>query len=475
MKWLQEREDLKILSNVRNALRHIRYGRIELWRLFGANITLQYWEGALGKTKISAVLIQLINLFFLTDFKKYFRHRHSTFNYKGDERPLIIEALSDDEKLRGFWLPVAQALGKNKSIIVTEDIAIYEKYKQDFNVLLLAHFSIVEWLKSRFFIAYSFFTHFIFYLTKKQKEKITPLSILSLFSVFIEQINRVVKFKWVIETIKPSGYLTIWDWYAMGSAGTAVFKSYALPTFTFIHGAAGKDALVEFVPLNADYIFSWGKHNTQNLIELGVKREQILEDGCPRMTAFLDTDAAISSDGKKIIMILLTANVDPVFVYDIKEIAAKYQNDFDIQVRLHPSKSKEELHEALINAPLTFITKHDESIEKSIEKAFVIVVDTSTAGFDAINRDKPVFVIDSSPIKKNQDVMADVIKAGAALFSPSFSDFVQRFDHFISESDTTLKATLTQNRRHFIQHFVAEFSDASAKKMVQSMQKITHT
>lgn len=469
MEWFRERRDLIVLNNLRDAFKNQFYGSIEIWRLLGANVTLKYWEKFVFKKNKKSAIIYLFYFLFFVDFIRLFKFKKYKTRLIFNENPLFVEALSDNVRVNGFWLPVMENYEVGKAVLVTDKIEIYNKYKNLFSVYPLVSFSFVEWILSRIFIFTFVLKNFIFLFFKKKV--FHPITSIELINIFILQINSIIKFKWAIKQIKPKAYLSIWDWYDLGSVGTSVFKSKGLPTFTFIHGAAGKKSLKEFIPLNADYIFSWGQYQTLSLCELGTDRNKILQCGCPRMKEFKDFTIEKSDEKRLSILILLTAMIDPCFVDDIQYIVKHYSKDYTIHIRLHPSIKLNNLDKKLQSLNIHFLTTEIESIETSISNSDIIIVDTSTAGFDAINMDKPVFVLDSAPVKRPQDIMEDIINYGAAVFCDSFADFERNFHRY--KSDPEFRSNLSINRRRFVNDFICDYGDQATKNIIKNLNAIT--
>lgn len=467
MEWFRERNDLVVLDRIRSVFKNQFFGDIEIWRLLGTNVTLNYWERSKGSATKYNAFFYFIYYFLLADFINLVKLRNCNTGSLIEKNTLFVEALSDEARVQGLWLPIVKEYESGKAVIIGEKRDIYDKYKNNYNVLVLRSFSFIKWLKSRFliinFIIKNF--NFLFY----NKKVIHPLRSFDLVNIITLQINTILKFDWLIEKYNPKAFLTVWDWYDMGSAGTAAFKARGKLTFTFIHGAAGKEALKEFVPLNANYIFAWGRHNTKSLLELGVNADQILEVGCSRIK-FSEHIGFKKSKPEKI-TILLTAVLDPCFLYDIVQIVNHFTNDYKINVRLHPSLSLDTLDRILKNLDVNFVPTHDETIEETITKADYIIVDTSTAGFDAVCLNKPVFVLDSASVKRPQDIMEDVLKYNAAIFCPSFDNFKISFNNYITKTDT--QTEITKNMTKFRNDFISHYGADSARKIYTKIEEIS--
>jgi hypothetical protein len=459
MDWFNERLDLKVRDAVRDQLKNQYFGNFEIWRLFGANITLKIWQNYKNqKLRISFIIDFVFFIYFLLlrdILKWYFKIRCESG--KIVTNPVVIEAISDESRFRGLWLPVAEQFKNCDLLLVTSDENIYKKYKSDYNVQIINKFYVSHWFLSRIEILKFIYKNFNFIFFEKIK---SPLSGLDLLNIYIIQLDNVIRYKHIVQTFKPSCFVTTWDWYYLGSAGTMVFNSYDLPTFTFIHGALGKDGLNEFVPLNADYIFSWGKINTKALIELGVSCDSILEVGCPRMKPFKRQEGFLKENFENRILILLTANINPHFVKDIVKIVQYYSNMYKITIRLHPSTTFDSLQLEIKNLNVHFVTTYDESIEDSILKSDFVVSDTTTAAFDVVYLDKPLFVIDSAPIPRPQDIVNEIVSYNAAVFCRSFDEFILNISNFFISSD--LDIIFSRGREEFVNDFISLVESESA-------------
>ena len=465
-----DRPELKTLDYCRDFVRHLKYGQVELWRLLGSNLTLNHWELSKGKTNQNQGWGHFFYLFLVRDFLQLYKHWH--LNTKDYSQAFIVEALSDDKKLNGFWLPVAQCLKKDKVVLLTESMSVYTAYADKFDVIVPTKFSVADWLKSRVLILRVLIT-FLFNNTKDHPLSIQPFNNIAIVNLLVEQINRVIKLQWIAKNVHPKGYLSIYDWYPLGSAACTAFRKYKIPTLTFIHGAVGKQSLIDFTPLNADYIISWGKHNTRTLIEYGnITAKQIIEGGCPRMYPYFDTPTEKENKANKTILILLTSTITDNFKEDIDAIGSTYKNNFDLEVRLHPSMSAKEFKSEFTNTLFTITDSSKETIEESIGRGDIIVVNSSTAGFDAINKDKMVFVLDSAAIPKTQDIMLDACEAEAATFCSSFSVFEAKFNDYLNSAD--LRHFYQEKRRLFVNDYVAYFGEDAAREIAEKMKQLSN-
>jgi hypothetical protein len=461
MDWFNKRDDLIVLNSIRDAFSNEKFDGIEIWRLLGANITLNYWE-AVNNKSLSFKLKQyktFLYIFFCYDFLKLIKN-YKKINYiKPKLKPVFIEVISIENRIKGFWKPLADLYDNENAILITDKIEIYQNLKNEYNTSLLLKFSFTDWCFTRIFLLGFIIRNFNkLFVKQKTYKPITPIQLLTTIAL---QLTLVTKLKWLVSKYNPKAFLTVWDWYNLGSAGCAVFKFNKLTSFTFIHGAAGKEALKEFLPLNANYIFAWGNHNKKSLVELGVFEPNILVCGCTRMKPynFAKTE---SYQNKENLLILLTFLINECFLNDINDLIKNYSNNYNISIRLHPSSQIEKIAPKINCNEVIFIESKNETIESSILNSDIVVLDTSTAGFDAVNLLKPVFIIDSSPIPRPQDIMKDIIDAKAAVFCRSVSEFHTKLAKF--KNDENYKKELMYNIANFNKQFIAFFDKEAAYK-----------
>ena len=281
------RPDLFFKHQLQSNFKNETFNKISISNIISSNITEFYTSFNRKKFKVVNELLKIIYLLFIRDLYVYAKFHFKTSQVPLLKNKIIIEAISDEIRLRGFWLPVAREYKKDNLYILTEDLKLYNKYKTDFNIIIPYSFNFLLWIKSRFYIISKIIKFYNLIKTKENNTNFIALKLRVLGDV-ICQINSIVKSDELTKSYNPTSFLTIWDLHPLGAVYCSVFKKYNIPSITFIHGAIGVNSLIEFIPLIADYIISWGKHNTSLLKLNGIKPNKILECGCTRMTEYLD-------------------------------------------------------------------------------------------------------------------------------------------------------------------------------------------
>lgn len=471
------RPDLKFKHYLQIKFRDEFFNNISISRIIAANLTQSYLSFERKKFKILNELLKIIYLLFFRDFYLLIKLSLLTKPFTNLKNKIIIEAISDQARLKGFWLTTARAFKKNEFYIITEDLKIYNKYRLKYNVIMPYNFNLILWIKSRFYIILNFIKYYKLIKVEDNSHNYFSFKLRILYDI-IYQIHSSVKSDFFIKKYNPSCYLTIWDLYPFGAVYCNSFRKFNLPSITFIHGAIGVKSLVEFLPLNADYIISWGKHNTNLLQSNGVEIRNILECGCTRMIEYsgpdiqqikIDKDTFKINSEKKVICFLNTGIIRKSWVSDIKKIINVFANKYEFICRPHPSNN---INYILKYFPenLKLLFDKDISLENTISMSDYFITDSSSAGFDAIFMKKIVFLVDSNDEDVYQDIMYDAYKANAVLFSKSVEDFLIQFNNVVNNH--AFRHEVLKNQALFIKEYVSFYSKKSADNIRKSIQKI---
>ena len=471
------RPDLKFQHYLQKKFKNEFFNNISISKIIAASVSQSYLSFERKKFKALKEFLKIIYLLFFRDIYLYLKYCAKIVEPAFMQNKIIIEAISDQARLRGFWLTSAKAYKKNEFYILTEDLKIYNKYRLKYNIIIPYKFNLILWIKSRFYIILNFTNYYK--LIKVQDDSFNHLSFkLRLLFDIINQINNSIKSDYFIKKYTPSCFLTFWDLYPFGAVYCNSFRKFNLPSITFIHGAIGVKSLVEFLPLNADYIISWGKHNTNLLKSNGVKMKNILECGCPRMIEYLGPDIdqikndknkfKINSE-KKVICFLNTGIIRAEWINDIEKIIKKFSNKYELICRPHPSNNANYISK-YFPKNLKIFFDNDISLERTISMSDYFITDSSSAGFDAIFMKKIVFLVDSNDADVYQDIMYDAYKANAVLFSKSVEDFLIQFDNVVNNYD--FRYEILKNQALFITDYVSLYSEKSAVSIRKSIHEI---
>lgn len=473
----ETRPDLKFKHYLQKKFRNEFFNNISISRIMAANITQSYLSFERKKFKALNEFIKIIYLLFVRDIYVYLKFFIKTVQPTLLPKKIIIEAISDQARLRDFWLTTASTYKKNEFYIMTEDLKIYNKYRLTYNIIIPFKFNFILWIKSRFQIISNLIDYYKLIIVKDNCFNYFSFKLRILYDI-IYQINRSIKSDYFIKKYNPSCYLTIWDLYPLGAVYCNVFRKFQLPSITFIHGAIGVKSLIEFVPLNADYIISWGKHNTKLLSLNGVDRNAILESGCPRMTEYLGPDKnqikvdkynfKINSE-KLVICFLNTGIIRERWISDMQEISILFSNKYELICRPHPSNDDNYIFKH-IPKTIKILSDKDITLERIISISDYFITDASSAGFDALFMRKIVFLLDSNDVDVYQDIMYDAYKSNAVLFSKSVEDFLIQFQK--TTNNINFRNKILKNQELFIKNYVSCYSQESAVNIKKSIDNI---
>jgi len=471
------RPDIKFKHYLQIKFRDEFFNNISISRIIAANLTQSYLSFERKKFKILNELLKIIYLLFFRDFYLLIKLSLLTKPFTNLKNKIIIEAISDQSRLKGFWHTVARTYKKNEFYILTEDLKVYNKYRLKYNVIMPYNFNLFLWIKSRFYIILNFANYYKLIKIEDNSHNYFSFKLRILYDI-IYQISSSIKSDFFIKKYTPSCYLTMWDLYPFGAVYCNAFRKFQLPSITFIHGAIGVKSLIEFVPLNADYIISWGKHNTKLLSLNGVDRNAILECGCTRMTEYLgpnnnqikiDKNNFKINSEKLVICFLNTGIIRERWISDMEEISKLFSNKYELICRPHPSNDDDYIFK---NTPKTIkiLSDKDISLERTISISDYFISDSSSAGFDALFRRKIVFLVDSNDQNVYQDIMYDAYKSDAVLFSKSVEDFLSQFEKVTNNINYRNK--ILKNQALFIRKYITFYSKESALNIKKSIDNV---
>lgn len=476
---MNDRPELEIIEEVRTLLSKTNFQEQEIWRLMGSNLTLAYWSGQLTTASPSVKEICFLAYYILLNdfvyfFKKISKARKKIFV---NNKAVFIEALSNEPRLSKLWLPVAQKFTNEHAALITDSDAVFDLYKSRFHVLFPVCFSLKDWCTSRWFILRHVNKWQAGLLHLEKNKKLGKGRRFTILSLLVLQLNLSMKARWLYTSYKPKAFVTAFDWYYMGSAFCNVASFQNTKTFTFIHGAMGRQSFADLLPLNADFIFSWGRHNTKLLIDNGVAKEKILESGIQRLSRFvppsLDYVAHLKQKlnlTSRSILLPFTAVLTHYWKQDVNLII-KALPQFHFILRPHPSTPVEEVSSFIAEASnFSVLNNNQLSLADAILVSDYVIIDSSTAGFEAILMDKDVLVVDSAPTAKMQDVMLDVCEAGAAIFvtdAREVSNIINKL-----QNDADFGGLLKSNREKFIEEYIVAFDVTATANVVDWVNKL---
>ena len=114
------RPDLFFKHQLQSNFKNETFNNISISNIISSNITEFYTSFNRKKFKVVNELLKIIYLLFIRDLYVYAKFHFKTSQVPLLKNKIIIEAISDEIRLRGFWLQVAREYekdGVNKTIL----------------------------------------------------------------------------------------------------------------------------------------------------------------------------------------------------------------------------------------------------------------------------------------------------------------------------------------------------------------------
>ncbi len=472
------REDVRFLKSLRRVLNNQKYEGVMLSNILGANITLAYWQGVLTskpRTKLT-ILFYFIYTLFIRDFYAKIRARFIKNQVKLNKakisHKIVLEALSSESRLQGFWYPLAKKLGIEKCVVLTPDQHCID-IDSDINFMHVDSLKLNSWLNSRVYIIRNIVRWYKKSSVLKSEFPVLNHNFqLEVILILISQISVLEKAIFFKKEFNPKSYVSIWDWSYLGSACCSIFNKYKIPTYTFVHGALGKRSMDEFVPLNANYVFTWGNYMSNLFIKSGVKKQHVLTVGIQRVERYVALKESEIFELKRkfkimshktVILLAFTAVISKQWVKNVIELIKGFP-DFRFIIRPHPSTLPNTITDLFpVFNNVIILSAGQVSLKDSIDISDVVVVESSTAGFDALIQQKPVFVLDSLANPQFHDIMIDAIDCGAVKLCTTASELGNYFKNADYKRDTD--SDIAKNRDVFVNDYIDSYGNWAVKKI----------
>lgn len=246
----------------------------------------------------------------------------------------------------------------------------------------------------------------------------------------VEQAGKLAPVLHLQARVQPRAVVVNWDRDPVGAALCAVLASRGVPTFTLVHGAFGSQNRAGFLPLAARYVLTWGEVQSDLLRQAGVPAERLIPVGVfePRPvrrrldpTARNRRLAELGADpGLPVVVVGLTclpAAERPLWARLLNELRHRLPGHV-ILARLHPSNPRAHFAGLLEESPrLRLVDDRTLRAKETLELADEVVVDSSSFGFDALQHQIPVVVIEPPDGSGYLSIMLEATEAGAALYA----------------------------------------------------------
>ncbi len=470
----KDRPEIEIFEELCLVLKKFSYRGISFDKIIKANFINDYWEGTFTEKKLSKRSILLTRLRLL--IKIIILNIKKNGNIPDLNDTVLIETLSIESRLRGFWQPLTNAKCKLK-FVLTYCGNIEQENTRSLPVLT------PKFLKVKALSVFYWHVKNSSVLIKEidtiaVNNNLSKLSSQIIYDTILNSVIIIDQYSHLFKENLPIGYITIDDQQLQASIICNILNTYNVPTFTFVHGAIGSKSMSYFTPLNSKYVFTWGTVMNRFYIDCGISSDRILTVGCQRSSAvqkFSMNDTALiknkigislGSDYKPIILLGFTRLITEKWIDNLKYLKNKLAGKYVLICRLHPSLSKKDLIKYGLESSSDFLISESKDIDmdKLISVSDFVAVESSTIGFDALLHNKPVFVLESEKGFFYHAVLYDAILADAIIHCETADELVEKISGNLDMD------ILNANMNKFIYDYIKYYDQDAVDNIIKELE-----
>lgn len=261
-----------------------------------------------------------------------------------------------------------------------------------------------------------------------------------IINVLITQTQYLTAFDLLLKSLQPKFVLVECDRYNWCSSLILAANKLNVPTFTMMHGVVNYQ--FGYIPILADYLFSWGNRQKELLKQYNGDAERIIVTGATQ----LDSSIKVSKksireklnipESKKIVLLATNPQDSKLREQLIKVFCTAINQDENLVgfVRLHPSEKIEFYQEYITKFPEIIFDKNEKiTYEESFAIPDIICIYNSAYGLDAILKGLPVIIINIDDTQLGQ--AADFIEFGEFPFATTVSELSNLFENYLNNSE----------------------------------------
>ncbi len=393
---------------------------------------------------------------------------------------VALEVTSLDEKLRGFWQPVALELGPEQCMLVLADPRASSSEWDRYPRVVVSDVPI-DWPSCRRFILSRIMRWRRDLAAALEPHGFGGRAAWLIVSMLIRQTVRLAEADTIADKAKPRAFLTAWDRGRNGAPLCAMMRARGVSTITMVHGAVGYTSMVDFAPPIAEYVLAWGMAQKRLFTDAGVEGDRVLVTGCQRIGVDLARVEACWCEKRDrrrkgappvvlVAFTLLTRDRRSVWLDCVHRLVSSMP-EAQFTFRLHPSSRLAEYRPLIQEgARVRLSGEGDVEREEALAQADVVIVDSSTIGLDALAFGCVVGVLDpyQSPIRRF--ALTEMLEAGAALYDTDSHGMAERLRTALG-SDERLEALQAASRR-FLSDYVGATGKDAARNVARAVQAV---
>jgi hypothetical protein len=287
-----------------------------------------------------------------------------------------------------------------------------------------------------------------------------------IINILITQTQYLTAFDFLLKSLQPKFVLVEHDRYNWCSSLILAANKLNIPTFTMMHGVV--NCQFGYIPVLANYLFSWGHRQKELLKQYNGNADRIIVTGATQLDASIKAskksvrEKLNIPDSKKVVL-LATNPVNPNLRQQlIKVFCTSINQNKNLVgiVRLHPSEKIEFYQEYIDKFPEIIFDKNEKvSYEESFAVPDIVCIYNSAYAMDAILKGLPVMIINIDKAQLGQ--AADCIEFGQFPFATSSSELSTIIDNYLNNREYTSEVD-TKMKMYGRQYFIATEKAAAA-------------
>ena len=395
---------------------------------------------------------------------------------------VLIAGLHPQDRSRRRWQPLAGALGPDRCLLLAAGRSVLKQPPLELPRLAATDFP-PAWGATRAWVLRRL-PRWLRELRGVCAELgFDPPARWRLAAELVAQVNRLGSILALGRILQPRALVVPWDREPFSAALCAALGERGVPTVSFVHGAFGVQNHRSFVPLGVRYLFTWGEVQNELLRAAGVASERLLTVGvfdprpvrrelpaaerAERLRAVgLEPDRPVVLVG----LTCLTERDRPAWARVLEELAHRLSGAA-VLARLHPSNSRQQFAGLLTESVrLRLVDDRQLSAAQTLELADAVVVDSSSFGFDAVQRRLPVVVLWPPDGSGLLTVMREVVLAGAAVFARDAAEAARALERILT--DPTERAVLVERAGAFTDRYVCAWGREALSRAVEALEGI---
>ena len=394
-----------------------------------------------------------------------------------------IVALGVQDRVRKLWEPLARALGPDKCVLISPARKLLGKLPADLPQVALDEIP-SRWWSTRAWVL-TRLAHWRRGLRRIGAERgFAAAAHWQLAAALAEQVGTAAAALALARILQPRAAIVVWDQDPLGSAVCAAMKRVGRPSLTLVHGALGRQNLPYFAPILATHAVVWGELQKQMFQERGVPADRIVCAGlfdprpAPAVLSVAEREARLRRLGaapssRHVVVVGLTCLRKPEHAAwgSLAQELSRLLPGSLILCRLHPSNDRASFAESLAEHDrLRILDDRMMSSAETLDLADAVVVDSSSLGFDALQRGLPVVVIDPPDGSGYFALMLEAVQAGAALYARDTAQLAAHLDHL--RTDAPARSRLLDRARAFEAQYVSAYGTEALGRAGAALDRI---